>query len=98
MEVKSRRKYSMGFKEDVINILRTGDKNVPALSKELGICEQVLYRWNNKFNGKNETSIEKVNDQEKEVRELRKKLANVTEERDILKKAVHIFSRQESSK
>ena len=98
MEVKSRRRYSPEFKEDVINMLRTGDKNVPALSKELGICEQVLYRWNNKFNGKHVTNLEKVSDQEKEVRELRKKLAEVTEERDILKKAVHIFSRQGSSR
>jgi transposase-like protein len=39
MEVKSRRKYSREFKEDVINMLKTGDKNVPTLSKELGIAE-----------------------------------------------------------
>ena len=39
---------------------------------------------------------EKLSDQEKELRELRSKLADVTEERDILKKAVRIFSKQSS--
>jgi transposase len=98
MEVKSRRKYSREFKEDVINMLKTGDKNVPTLSKELGIAEQVIYRWNKKVNVKKGSGNEKVGIQEKEVRELRKRLAEVTEERDILKKAVHIFSIHEGSK
>jgi len=98
MEVKSRRKYSKELKEDVINMLRMGNKNVPELSKELGISEQVIYRWNKKLNGKKESGNEKVSVQEKEVRELRKRLADVTEERDILKKAVHIFSSQGSQK
>ena len=97
MEVKSRRKYSKEFREDVLNMLKTGDKNVPELSKELGIAEQVIYRWNKKYNGSSEES-EKLSDQEKELRELRSKLADVTEERDILKKAVRIFSKQSSSK
>lgn len=93
MEVKRRRKYSKEFQQDVINMLRTGNKNVPELSKELGIVEQVIYRWNKKQNG-NSNQEEKVSDREKELRELRRRLADVTEERDILKKAVSIFSKQ----
>jgi transposase len=93
MEVKSRRRYSKEFQQDVINMLKTGNKNVPELSKELGIAEQVIYRWNKKQNG-NTPQDEKLSDKEKELRELRSKLADVTEERDILKKAVSIFSKQ----
>lgn len=93
MEVKRRRKYSKEFREDVLNMLKTGDKNVPELSRELGIAEQVIYRWNKKHNENSEAS-EKLSVQEKELRELRSKLSDVTEERDILKKAVSIFSRQ----
>ena len=97
MEVRSRRKYSKEFRDDVLNILKTGDKKVPELSKELGIAEQVIYRWYKKSNG-NTFGEEKVGDQEKELRELRAKLADITEERDILKKAVSIFSKQGNSK
>jgi transposase len=93
MEVKKRRKYSKEFQQDVLNMLKTGDKTVPELSKELGIAEQVIYRWNKKYN-RNTKEEEKLSDQEKELRELRAKLADVTEERDILKKAVSIFSKQ----
>ena len=93
MEVKRRRKFSKEFKQDVLNMLKTGDKKVSELSKELGISEQVIYRWY-KLNGGIREEEEKAGDQEKELRELRKRLADVTEERDILKKAVSIFSKQ----
>jgi len=79
-------------------MLKTGNKSVPELSKELGIAEQVIYRWNKKNNGNYSKEEEKLSEQEKELRELRAKLADVTEERDILKKAVSIFSRQEKLK
>ena len=70
MEVKKRRKYSKEFQQDVLNMLRTGDKSVPELSKELGIAEQVIYRWNKKYNGNNTKEEAKLSDQEKERREL----------------------------
>jgi transposase len=93
MEVQKRRKYSKEFKEDVLNMIKTGDKGVLAISKELDIAEAVIYRWYKKCNGIT-VCDEKVSQQEKELRELRSKLAEVTEERDILKKAVNIFSKQ----
>ncbi|NMB81694.1 MAG: transposase [Ignavibacteria bacterium] len=98
MEVKRKRKFSKEFKEDVLNMLKTGQKNVPELSKELGIAQQVIYRWNKKYNGTGSVEVEKISHQEKELRELRSRLADVTEERDILKKAVNIFSKQGNSK
>jgi transposase len=98
MEIKKRKKYSKEFKEDVVNILKTGDKRVSVLSRELDIAEGIIYRWYKKSEGKNEKVTEKVGDQDKEIRELRKKLAETEEERDILKKAVSIFSKQGKSK
>lgn len=70
-----------------------GDKKVSEISKDLGISNQEIYNWYKKHDGI-EQEEEKVGDREKELRELKKRLAEVTEERDILKKAVHIFSRQ----
>lgn len=98
MEVKKRRKYSKEFKEDVLNILKTGNKTVLEISKELGISDQIIYRWNKKSNVSSHPEERTVTEQEKELRELRAKLADVTEERDILKKAVSIFSKQGNSK
>ena len=93
MELRRRRKFNKEFKTDVLNMLKTGDKKVSELSKDLGISEQLIYRWYKQDSPKSKEE-EKVSEQEKEVRELRKRLADVTEERDILKKAVSIFSKQ----
>jgi transposase len=98
MDIKIRKRYSKEFKEDVVNMLKTGEKSVSVLSRELDIAEGIIYRWYKKSEGKNEMVTEKVGDQDKEIRELRKKLAEIEEERDILKKAVSIFSRQGKSK
>ena len=98
MAVRKHRKYSKEFKEDVLNMLKTGDKTVMDLSRELGIYHNIIYRWHSKSLINTEENPGKVSDQEKELRELRAKLADVTEERDILKKAISIFSKQEPSK
>ena len=93
MEVQKRKRYSEEYRQDVINMLKTGSKKISELSEELGIAQGILYRWNKKINGQYGRE-EKVSEQTKELRELRAKLADVTEERDILKKAVSIFSKQ----
>ncbi|CDI11991.1 protein of unknown function (plasmid) [Agrobacterium pusense] len=48
-----------------------------------------LYEWKKKFAG----SDSKGNDEAEEIRRLKKELARVTEERDILKKAAAYFAR-----
>ena len=94
MEVQNRRKYTKEFKEDVLNMMKTGNKSVVEIAKELGIADGVIYRWYRKSNRVSAKEAIKLSDQEKEVRVLRVKLAEVMEERDILKKALNIFSRQ----
>ena len=97
MEVKKRKKYSQEFKEDVVNLVRTGDKSVVEIAKDLDISQQIIYRWYKKLNGDGNPNYEEITEKDKELRELRKKLADVTEERDILKKAISIFSKQGKS-
>ena len=94
MEIKKRRKFSKEFKEDVVNMVSTSNKSVSEIAKELGIADAVIYRWYRKSNKVSVKEAEKLSDQEKEVRALRVKLAEVMEERDILKKALNIFSKQ----
>lgn len=96
MELQKRRKYSKEFIEDVINMIKTGNKPVSVIAKDLGIQESILYRWHRKYSGKENPSIIEVQEQDAELRTLRKKLADISEERDILKKAISIFSRQEN--
>jgi len=57
----------------------------------------VIRRWKREFeaNSGNFTKRKELSKEEKELRALRKELRDVTMERDILKKAVSIFSKSD---
>jgi transposase len=98
MEVKHRRRFSKEFKLDVINTIKLGDKSVPALAEELGIDKSTLYNWVKKYDEDKQEAFPgegRLKPSDDEVRKLRKQLADVTEERDILKKAISIFSKDQ---
>jgi len=88
-----RRVYSLEFKEDAVKLLRSSDKPLTHLAKDLGINESVLRKWNVRFDDKNPFPGN-GNPSNKEVYDLRKENKILREERDILKKAMAIFSVQ----
>jgi len=85
-----RRHYDAEFKSNALQMLENG-RSVKSLSQALGIKESLLYNWKSKAR-KQKNAPEKR--EENEVKALRKELKEVKEERDILKKALSIFSRQ----
>lgn len=94
MELKKRTHYTREYKEDVVNMIKTGDRTVPEIAKELDIASGILYRWYREFSNSSNVEKKKITEQDKELSNLRKKLAEVEEERDILKKAISIFSKE----
>ncbi|MDQ0419900.1 transposase [Peteryoungia aggregata LMG 23059] len=63
---------------------------VAEVSQRLGVSSHSLYEWKNKFSL---ASGNQGSEQSEEIRQLKKELARVTEERDILKKATAYFTR-----
>ena len=68
--------------------------------RELDIRPEVLYRWRKEFASKETASFpgngkKKLGPEETENARLRKELADMRMERDILKKAVGIFSKND---
>jgi transposase-like protein len=65
----------------------------------LGIKRDILYHWGNKYNKANGllafpgNGNEALTPDQKRIRKLEKALRDTEEERDILKKAMAIFSR-----
>ena len=87
-----RRKFDKEFKETVVELYTNG-KKVSELSSEYTIDTSTLNRWIREF--KNDTGAFKDEitlSLEKELKELKKQNKILQEERDILKKAVSIFS------
>ena len=95
-----RRKYDSSFKEDVIKMVASG-RPVPEVSKALGISPTLIYRWHNSSNytpgnpgKKGESSSTSQNNVSfAEIERLKGELRRTEQERDILKKALGIFSR-----
>ena len=71
-----------------------------SLSKEYTIDLNMLYRWRREYLNPNRPSFTgrgnaALTDEQKEIKRLKEKLEDVTMERDILKKAVSIFSKKD---
>lgn len=85
-----RRRYDAEFKANALKLLEDG-RSVCSVAESLGIQESLLYAWRRKASKIEEPSS--MEDLEQEMKRLRKRLKTVELERDILKKALSIFSR-----
>jgi transposase len=93
---KTRRSYGAEFKRDAVKLVIDGGRNAKEVSKGLGINENILYRWIKQYREDPENAFPgngNLKPEDEELRRLRRELMDVKEERDILKKAVGIFSR-----
>ena len=84
-----RRRYDSEFKENVLQMIENG-RSVSSVSQALGVSEGLLYSWKSKAKKKENSPNKREED---ELKALRKRLKEVEQERDILKKALSIFSR-----
>ncbi len=92
-----RRHYDKQFKIDAVELTLKGDKTTKQVAENLGINSYVLYRWRSKYLAEKENAFPgtgNAKDSEAEkLRNLERELRIVTEEREILKKALAVFSR-----
>jgi len=84
--------YSDEFKRDAVHQITVRGYPVREVSRRLGVSAHSLYKWMKLF-GEPASKPSGV-DYEAENRRLKRELARVTEERDILKKATAYFARE----
>lgn len=92
----ARKKYDNDFKVVIAELLLSGISG-SQVSREYGLRASMIGRWRREYVAKQGDFSKKkqVSETEKELRDLNKKLRDVTMERDILKKAVSIFSKND---
>lgn len=89
------RTYDKEFKINTVNLYKSSGRSLQAISRELGLATSTLSKWVRQYSENAQGGFPgKGNPKafEEEVRTLRKELAHVRQERDILKKALAIFS------
>jgi transposase len=88
--------FTAEFKHEAVQLAQTSGKPKAQIARELGISDSALYSWckqssdhgSDAFPGKGHQML-----QEEEIHRLKRELERVQQERDILKKAISIFSR-----
>lgn len=102
MKKRKHVRRSAAFRADALAYLRTSDLSLKEVSQNLGIPESTLYNWyRGSMSGPKSTTTSnsgvlpsELSEAQKEIRRLRKKLARVEMEREILKKATAFFAKE----
>ena len=91
-----RRKYTSDFKRDTIQLVLKGGQSCSAVERNLGIGQGIVSRWIKEYQQDPKESFPgngKLKARDVEMEQLRKENQMLRTERDILKKAVAIFSK-----
>jgi len=96
---RSRRHFDQQFKVDAVRLLTESGNGVAEVARNLGIGRNQLDRWKKQLLGKKTPQAAfpgngNIGGDKREINELRRELARVKEEREILKKAMAVFSRR----
>ena len=88
-----RRQFTNEFKMEAVRLAEKGDVPVAQVARDLGLHETVLRRWMGFF-GQRAGAGRVTPEEHDELIQLRRENRRLTEERDILKKVVSIFSKE----
>ena len=96
-ERRSRRRFDRQFKIDAVRLITEGGQKVGTVAGDLGVSRSQLQRWKKQFQEKAERAFPgkgRIIVENKELEDLRRELARVKEESEILKKVLAIFSKR----
>lgn len=92
----TRKMYDSTFKRNAVRLADTSGKNDRTIEKDLGLYQGAIRHWREELQADPENAFPgtgHLKPLEEENLRLRRELAGAREERDILKKAIAIFSK-----
>jgi len=92
---KVRRSYTREFKLEAVQLLETSNKSASQIERDLGIGHGNLGRWKRKLTQDGEHAFPghgRLTPEQERIRQLERENEILRQQRDILKKAVAIFS------
>lgn len=93
-----RRKYTEEFKREAVRQLLTrGDRTCAAVAEGLGVAENLLHAWRKRY-GDVAVAVrrERGETPEEELKRLRREVAQLRRDKEILKKAAAFFAKESS--
>ena len=90
-----RKTYTSEFKQEALRLLETSGKSAAQIERDLGVGPGCLSRWKHQLSQKGDAAFPghgRVRPEQERLRHLERENDLLRQERDILKKAVAIFS------
>jgi transposase len=94
MSENKQKSYPAEFKESAVKLATESKHPIAQTARELGINTNTLYTWIDKYSKPKEQTMRTNEHIYDEVKQLKKELAKVTQERDLLKKATAYFAKE----
>ena len=93
-EKKSR--YDATFKKEIAQVYLEGRRTGPSLASELGVHVNTIYKWSEQYRADPENAFPgsgHMKPDEEELARVKRRLRELEEENEILKKAVAYFAK-----
>ncbi len=91
------RKFTKEFRQNAIQLVMEKGMSVGKVARELDVHRNLIHKWRREYLAEGENALAgsgKTNAETAEVKRLQKELEEVKEERDILKKALGVFTKR----
>lgn len=90
---KKRNRYTEQFKAEALRAMETrGSRTIAEVAQGLGVAEHLLHSW--KGRAKEQPANDRGETPEQELRRLRRELAEVKKDRDVLVKSIAVFVKE----
>jgi transposase len=86
--------YPPEFKAEAVRLVHGSDKSLSTLAKDLGVADQTLRNWVRQAETDSGVREGLTSDERGELRQLRREVRTLRQEREILKKAAAFFARE----
>lgn len=97
---EKRRQFTREFKLEAVRMIASGERKLEELARDLGVRSANIRDWQRQAEGRVGLTNEEegsgpgmLTSKDEELRELRRQLEEVTQERDFLKKAAAYFAK-----
>jgi transposase len=95
---KKQATFTREFKMEAVKLAESGKKPITQIARDLGISDSAIHNWRKLYGVHGEQAFPgsgHQTPQEEEIRQLKRENELLRQERDILKKAIGIFSQRQ---
>lgn len=88
------KRYNEEFKADVIRLVQKEGRSIGSVAKDLGVNQQTIRNWLTTYEAMQDPDNARIAELETQLRAANRRVSDLEESVDILKKATAIFAKE----